>query len=112
MLQWSLTASRTLLTWLTCLNFPSRQACLLTSGLLCAYRSDDRLKSNFHRVAMPPREEPSASRYSIAFFNNANKNSLVQVNSRAALVDTPAIDLAYHGATCWRHVGSRCAPAR
>jgi hypothetical protein len=27
---------------------------------------------------MPPRDEPSASRYSIAFFNNANKESVVQ----------------------------------
>ena len=30
---------------------------------------------------MPPRDEPSASRYSIAFFNNANKDSVVQVRA-------------------------------
>ena len=74
-----LTACRILLMWLTRVHALSKRACLLTSDLSSARRSDDRLKSNFHRVAMPPREEPSASRYSIAFFNNANKNSLVQV---------------------------------
>ena len=34
---------------------------------------------------MPPCDEPSASRYSIAFFNNANKDSVVQVRDCSSL---------------------------
>ena len=42
------------------------------------YRSDDVLKSNFHRVRMPPPEEANKPRYSIAFFAQPNKSALVQ----------------------------------
>lgn len=41
-------------------------------------RSDDVLKSNFHRVKMPPPEEANKPRYSIAFFAQPNKSALVQ----------------------------------
>ena len=76
---------------------PQQADLLSDTDLSSACRSDDRLKSNFHRVAMPPREEPSASRYSIAFFNNANKNSLVQVHLSSITRDTLRHLLACYG---------------
>ncbi|WVQ86194.1 hypothetical protein IAT38_008362 [Cryptococcus sp. DSM 104549] len=38
--------------------------------------SDDRFKSNFHRVVAKPGKQPA--RYSIAYFNQASENSIVQ----------------------------------
>lgn len=40
--------------------------------------SDDRLQSTLHRVRMPRPEEPKGSRYSIAFFCQANKDAVIQ----------------------------------
>lgn len=40
--------------------------------------SDDLLKSNFHRVRTPTIGENQKSRYSIAWFNQANKDVIVQ----------------------------------
>ena len=40
--------------------------------------SDDRLLSNLHRVRMPKSGEPLGSRYSIAFFAQANKDIVLQ----------------------------------
>lgn len=40
--------------------------------------SDDRLKSTLHRVRMPHPEENQGSRYSMAFFCQANKDQLIQ----------------------------------
>lgn len=40
--------------------------------------SDDKLKSNFHRVRTPGRGENQKARYSIAWFNQANKDVIVQ----------------------------------
>jgi isopenicillin N synthase-like dioxygenase len=41
-------------------------------------RSDDILTSNFHRVKMPGVEQANNPRYSIAFFAQPNRSSLVQ----------------------------------
>lgn len=40
--------------------------------------SDDKLKSNLHRVRMPLKEEYCGSRYSIAFFCQANKKVMIE----------------------------------
>lgn len=40
--------------------------------------SDDQLLSTLHRVRMPKPEEASGSRYSIAFFCQANKDAVIQ----------------------------------
>lgn len=40
--------------------------------------SDDRLKSTFHRVRLPKQGEPKGPRYSIAFFNQARSNVVIQ----------------------------------
>ena len=40
--------------------------------------SDDRLKSTFHRVRLPREGEPKGPRYSIAFFNQARSNVVIQ----------------------------------
>lgn len=40
--------------------------------------SDDKFKSNFHRVRTPKIGENQASRYSIAWFNQANENVVIQ----------------------------------
>lgn len=40
--------------------------------------SDDRLKSTFHRVRLPREGEPKGPRYSIAFFNQARSNIVIQ----------------------------------
>lgn len=39
--------------------------------------SDDRLKSTFHRVRMPKPDEYQGPRYSIGFFNQTNKGSVI-----------------------------------
>ncbi|KAI8333450.1 hypothetical protein BC941DRAFT_434753 [Chlamydoabsidia padenii] len=43
--------------------------------------SDDRLKSNFHRVRAPTVNEYQGPRYSIAYFNQANKSAVIQGTS-------------------------------
>jgi len=40
--------------------------------------SDDRLKSNYHRVRMPRPGEYQGSRYSIAYFNQVSITAAVQ----------------------------------
>ncbi|KAK8858397.1 hypothetical protein IAR55_002624 [Kwoniella newhampshirensis] len=40
--------------------------------------SDDRLKSTYHRVRLPEGGESSGPRYSIAFFNQARTNTIIQ----------------------------------
>jgi isopenicillin N synthase-like dioxygenase len=40
--------------------------------------SDDRLLSTLHRVRMPKPHEPQGSRYSMAFFCQANKDAVIQ----------------------------------
>jgi isopenicillin N synthase-like dioxygenase len=40
--------------------------------------SDDRLLSTLHRVRMPRPDEPQGSRYSIAFFCQANRDALIE----------------------------------
>ncbi|CAM0138926.1 unnamed protein product [Umbelopsis sp. WA50703] len=40
--------------------------------------SDDRLKSNFHRVRTPKVGEYQGPRYSMAYFNQANKSAIIQ----------------------------------
>ncbi|EIE22069.1 oxidoreductase [Coccomyxa subellipsoidea C-169] len=40
--------------------------------------SDDKLKSNYHRVRMPLPGEDKGSRFSIAYFNQANKHSIIE----------------------------------
>ncbi|ORZ16902.1 hypothetical protein BCR42DRAFT_391725 [Absidia repens] len=43
--------------------------------------SDDRLKSNFHRVRAPGLKDYQGARYSIAYFNQANKSAVIQGRS-------------------------------
>ena len=40
--------------------------------------SDDRLKSTFHRVRLPKQGEQKGPRYSIAFFNQARSDIVIQ----------------------------------
>lgn len=40
--------------------------------------SDDRLKSNFHRVRMPLPNEDQGARYSVAFFAQANRDAVIE----------------------------------
>jgi isopenicillin N synthase-like dioxygenase len=40
--------------------------------------SDDQLKSTLHRVCMPKPDEPKKSRYSLAYFCQANKSAIIQ----------------------------------
>ncbi|KAG2210411.1 hypothetical protein INT46_004037 [Mucor plumbeus] len=44
--------------------------------------SDDQLKSNFHRVRAPVVGEYQGPRYSIAYFNQANKSAVIQGRTR------------------------------
>lgn len=57
---------------------PCENAITINIGDLLMRWSDDILKSNFHRVRMPPREQVNQPRYSIAFFAQPNKSSVVQ----------------------------------
>ena len=42
--------------------------------------SDDRLKSNYHRVRMPRPGEYQGSRYSIAYFNQVDRVNIIYNN--------------------------------
>ncbi|KAG1250987.1 hypothetical protein G6F68_012514 [Rhizopus microsporus] len=44
--------------------------------------SDDQFKSNFHRVRAPKVGEYQGPRYSIAYFNQANKSAVIQGRAR------------------------------
>ncbi|CEG64694.1 hypothetical protein RMATCC62417_01623 [Rhizopus microsporus] len=44
--------------------------------------SDDRFKSNYHRVRAPKVGEYQGPRYSIAYFNQANKSAIIQGHTR------------------------------
>jgi isopenicillin N synthase-like dioxygenase len=57
---------------------PTENAITINIGDLLMRWSDDVLKSNFHRVRMPPPEEANKARYSIAFFAQPNRSALVQ----------------------------------
>ena len=47
------------------------------------YCSDDRLKSNFHRIRAPNPGEYQGPRNTIAYFTNPNLNAVCQVTSRS-----------------------------
>lgn len=57
---------------------PVKGAITINIGDMLMRWSDDRLKSNFHRVRTPRPEEYTGPRYSIAYFNQANKTSVIE----------------------------------
>ncbi|DBB07475.1 TPA: hypothetical protein ACH3X3_008946 [Trebouxia sp. C0006] len=57
---------------------PLEGAITVNIGDMLMQWSDDRLKSTFHRVRMPRPGEYQGPRYSIGFFNQANKSSVIQ----------------------------------
>jgi len=57
---------------------PCENAITINIGDLLMRWSDDILTSNFHRVRMPSVEQANKPRYSIAFFAQPNRSSLVQ----------------------------------
>ena len=62
---------------------PLEGAITVNIGDMLMQWSDDRLKSTFHRVRMPRPGEYQGPRYSIGFFNQANKSSVIQVPRRS-----------------------------
>ena len=56
---------------------PEEDAITCNIGDMLMRWSDDRLPSNFHRVRTPEPDEYLGSRYSIAFFAQANRESLI-----------------------------------
>jgi len=62
--------------WTAVLPLPGLVTCNI--GDMLMRWSDDRLLSNLHRVRMPRKDEYCGSRYSIAFFAQANKSQLIQ----------------------------------
>jgi isopenicillin N synthase-like dioxygenase len=57
---------------------PSDEAITCNIGDMLTRWSDDRLPSNFHRVKAPSRGEHLGSRYSIAFFAQADKDVVIE----------------------------------
>ncbi|KAK9865829.1 hypothetical protein WJX84_009561 [Apatococcus fuscideae] len=57
---------------------PIEGAIAVNIGDMLMRWSDDRLKSNYHRVRMPRAGEYLGPRYSLAWFNQANKESIIQ----------------------------------
>ncbi|WP_018653970.1 isopenicillin N synthase family dioxygenase [Actinomadura flavalba] len=57
---------------------PSDDAVTCNIGDMLMRWSDDRLPSNFHRVKSPEPGEQAGSRYSIAFFAQANRDVLIE----------------------------------
>ena len=56
---------------------PEEDAITCNIGDMLMRWSDDRLPSNFHRVRTPEPGEYLGSRYSIAFFAQANRESVI-----------------------------------
>jgi isopenicillin N synthase-like dioxygenase len=46
--------------------------------MLTGQWSDDRLKSTYHRVRLPEGQESRGPRYSMAFFNQARSDVIIQ----------------------------------
>lgn len=57
---------------------PVAGAITINIGDMLMRWSDDRFKSNFHRVRMPAGGEYQGPRYSIAYFNQASKESVIE----------------------------------
>lgn len=57
---------------------PVEGAITINIGDMLMRWTDDRLKSNFHRVRVPKIDEYQGPRYSIAYFNQANRDSIIQ----------------------------------
>lgn len=63
----------------TWLPVPARQDSIVCNiGDQLMRWSDDRLKSTYHRVRLPEGDEPRGPRYSIAFFNQARSDIVIQ----------------------------------
>eukprot|EP00271_Cylindrocystis_brebissonii_P011917 TRINITY_DN29940_c0_g1_i1.p1 TRINITY_DN29940_c0_g1~~TRINITY_DN29940_c0_g1_i1.p1 ORF type:complete len:328 (-),score=89.42 TRINITY_DN29940_c0_g1_i1:1217-2200(-) len=56
---------------------PVEDAITINIGDMLMQWSDDRFKSNFHRVRTPRPDEYTGPRYSLAYFNQANKGSVI-----------------------------------
>lgn len=56
----------------------TKERLFATLGDMMMRWSDDRLKSNFHRVRTPKVGEYQGPRYSLAYFNQANKSAIIQ----------------------------------
>ncbi|MEI8632946.1 2OG-Fe(II) oxygenase family protein [Vibrio sp. PP-XX7] len=63
-------------TWTTVI--PNTETITCNIGDMLMRWSDDRLKSTLHRVRMPKPEEDQGSRYSMAFFCQANQDQVIQ----------------------------------
>lgn len=57
---------------------PEEGAIVCNIGDMLMYISDDRFKSNFHRVRTPKVGENQKPRYSLAYFNQASKSTLIK----------------------------------
>lgn len=57
---------------------PEQGAIVCNIGDMLMYISDDVFKSNFHRVRTPKVGENQAQRYSLAYFNQASKSTLIK----------------------------------
>lgn len=57
---------------------PEAGAIVCNIGDMLMYISDDKYKSNFHRVRTPKVGENQKPRYSLAYFNQASKSTLIK----------------------------------
>ncbi|KAK9760103.1 hypothetical protein K7432_016212 [Basidiobolus ranarum] len=57
---------------------PEEDEIVCNIGDMLMHWSDDLLKSNFHRVRAPKVGENQKARYSMAYFNQANKSAVIQ----------------------------------
>jgi isopenicillin N synthase-like dioxygenase len=57
---------------------PEEGAIVCNIGDMLMYISDDKFKSNFHRVRTPKVGENQKPRYSLAYFNQASKSTLIK----------------------------------
>ncbi|KAJ8613214.1 hypothetical protein MRB53_037080 [Persea americana] len=60
---------------------PEEGAIVCNIGDMLMYISDDKYKSNFHRVRTPKVGENQKPRYSMAYFNQASKSTVVKGNT-------------------------------
>lgn len=69
-------------------------------GDVLMYMSDDRLKSNFHRIPAPNADRYQGRRVTMAYFTNPNLNAVLQVTYPANPV--PVCEYKFPSRAAWK----------
>ena len=80
---------------------PIRGGLVINSGDLLARWTNDRWKSDIHRVVNPPREQSGTSRLSVVLFTGPNYDAVISCLPGCESATAPP---RYQPTTCWDHL--------